>query len=114
MANSSKFREYLSESYEDLLFADGFDDAIMGVVERCGTTPVVCYDASRCVEILVERDGMSQTDAEEYFAFNVSGAYVGINTPMWLTTIDSLSPFLAEPDTDPETVVTDPDQKITT
>jgi hypothetical protein len=30
-------------------------------------------------------DGMSQEEAEEYFSFNVEGAWVGENTPLFAT-----------------------------
>ena len=68
--------------------ADGFNDAIIGVAERCGSDDILVYDAEKCIEILVERDGMSYEEACEYFSFNVSGAYVGEGTPtfVWVLT----------------------------
>ena len=47
---SGRIRETLAELYPDLLVADGFDDAILGVVEGCGRATVVCYDYAKCVE----------------------------------------------------------------
>ena len=78
----------LVELYPDqeLLFADGFEAAIIGMIEgwRGGSrVAVVCYDYDTCIEILVERDGMDE-DAEEFFEFNVLGAYVGDLTPVFL------------------------------
>ncbi len=64
--------------------ADGFNDAIIGVAERCGSDDILAYDAEKCIEILVERDGMSYEEACEYFSFNVSGAYVGEGTPIFV------------------------------
>jgi hypothetical protein len=32
----------------------------------------------------MERDGMSREDAEEYFDFNVAGAWVGEGMPVFL------------------------------
>ena len=68
----------------DLLFADGFDSAIIGVGERCGQEPVIVYDIGRCI-IALQEGGMSQEDAWEYFTFNTLGAWVGEQTPMWVT-----------------------------
>jgi hypothetical protein len=51
--------------YEGLLFADGFDDAIIGVAERIGMEPVVAYDTNKIIEIL-SRD-MTEDEAVEYF-----------------------------------------------
>ena len=33
--------------------ADGFDEAIIGIAERCARSPLVVYDAERCINILV-------------------------------------------------------------
>ena len=69
--------------YEGLLFADGFDDAIIGVAERIGMEPVVAYDTNKIIEIL-SRD-MTEDEAVEYFEFNVLGAYVGERTPVFIS-----------------------------
>jgi len=34
--------------------------------------------------VLVARDGMSMEEAEEYFEYNVQGAYVGEDTPIFM------------------------------
>ncbi|CAB4197132.1 hypothetical protein UFOVP1304_6 [uncultured Caudovirales phage] len=78
----------LSERYGDLLIADGFDDAIIGVGERAGCEPVLCYDRSACIQILMD-GGQSFEEAEEYFEFNVVGAWVGELTPIFITTKES-------------------------
>jgi hypothetical protein len=65
--------------YEGLLFADGFDKAIIGVEERAG---VVAYDIDKIIEIL-SRD-MTEDEAVEYFEFNILGAYVGEKTPIYI------------------------------
>ena len=72
----------LSEKYPDLLKADGFDEAIIGVVERIGTQ-AICYDTEKVIEILM-RD-MSEEEALEYFQYNIAGAWVGEHTPFFLT-----------------------------
>ena len=72
--------ENILENYSDETFlkADGFDEAIIGVDE---SSMRLIYSTSKCIEILM-RD-MSETDAIEYFNFNVLGAYVGEKTPIW-------------------------------
>ena len=64
---------------EDALFADGFDDAIIGYVQRFSTL-VVLYDARKCIEILMS-EGLSEEESLEHFEYNVLGAWVGDNTP---------------------------------
>jgi hypothetical protein len=36
----------------------------------------------------MKRDGMSSEDAREYIEFNVEGAYVGLETPVYVWTED--------------------------
>lgn len=75
-----------------MLFADGFDAALIGVAEpwrplgRGATRPFVAvYDRLKCIEILARRDGMDEDTAAEYFSFNVEGAFVGEHTPIFVT-----------------------------
>jgi len=66
---------------EDILLADGYDEAFIGFVQRFGLPLSALYDRNLYIRLLVERDGMTEEDAEEYFEFNVAGAYVGETTP---------------------------------
>jgi len=76
---------FLCEEHENLLPADGFDEAILGLCERAGSDVVVAYDRDKCIDILVERDGMEYEEAIEYFEFNVVGAWMGDNTPVFIS-----------------------------
>lgn len=67
-----------------MLVADGFDEAILGVLQIKGRPDIVCYDYERCVEILCDRDKMTVAEAQEYMEFNVVDAYVGETTPAFL------------------------------
>ena len=64
-----------------MLYADGFDEAILGIGTQFNTTYVV-YDQEKCIDIL-NRD-MSREDAVEFFVVNVLGSYVGEGTPVFL------------------------------
>ena len=75
--------EELMEIYDGALMADGFEEALIGFGTRFNS-PVTIYDLNRCLTILVERDGMSYEEAQEYMDFNVLGAYVGEETPIFL------------------------------
>lgn len=72
--------EEIAELYPELIVADGFDDAILGVISVSNTFHIL-YDSDKCVEILVEDHSMSMEEAHEYLDFNVFSAYVGENTP---------------------------------
>jgi len=78
-------REWLAEFNPEALLADGFEGAILGVGERCGQPALVVYDRAKCLEILMQRDGLTYDEAVEYFDFNTAGAWVGAGTPIWLT-----------------------------
>jgi hypothetical protein len=81
---STEIVESLREQYPELLLADGFDGALIGVVDGACRSPVACYDYARCIEILMGRDGMEEGEACEYMDFNVTGAYMGELTPLFL------------------------------
>jgi hypothetical protein len=84
MEEIDELKEWVSEYNDEALFADGFEDAILGIAERCGQPMLVVYDAWKCVEILVRRDGMDPEEALEFLQFNTLGAWVGENTPLFL------------------------------
>ena len=64
---------------EEILKADGFDDAVIGIDEK---SMRLIYSVEKCIEILMKQ-GMDMTEAVEYFEYNVSGSYVGEKTPIW-------------------------------
>ena len=68
-----------------LLEPEIFDEAIIGIAERCGQPPLVAYDRARCIEILM-REGMDHEEAEEFYEFNTAGAWMGEGTPIFIDT----------------------------
>lgn len=66
---------------QEIQLADGFEDAFVGIATQFNKTFAV-YDRAKCIDILVK--DMSHDEAEEYFQFNVEGAYVGENTPAFI------------------------------
>ena len=79
MTRANEIVEMYSD--ESFLTADGFDEAIIGVDE---SSMRLIYSVTKCLEIL-QSQGMDETDALEYFSYNVSGAYMGEKTPIWCT-----------------------------
>jgi hypothetical protein len=78
-------KELLEKIDPELLYADGFDDCILGMTFR-DSTPVVLYSSSRIIQSLSK--DMPEEEAIEYFEFNINGAYVGERTPMYVETLD--------------------------
>lgn len=73
--------ERLIESYgdEELLKADGFDDAVIGI---CTREYRLIYSMTKVIDILMA-EGMTEEDALEHFYYNIAGSYVGEKTPIW-------------------------------
>lgn len=78
--------EDLKHMYPECLTIDGHDDAIIGVATQCGGLNVVLYDEDKIIKTL--QQDMTYEEAVEHFDFNISGAYVGKLTPMFLTKLD--------------------------
>jgi hypothetical protein len=70
---------------QDLLFMSEpeYDQAIIGVMERAGGSPVIAYDTQKILDILVR--SMPMEDAQEFFEYNILGAYMGDRTPVYIT-----------------------------
>jgi hypothetical protein len=92
----NNIRETLAEYNEDMVFFEGFDDALIGVSHMIGCETIAAYDYDRCIEILRE-GGSSEEEAKEYFDYNVIGSYVGQHTPCFISLETSSSAEKEEP-----------------
>jgi hypothetical protein len=86
MSRLTAIREALSELNDEALLADGLEKAIIGYTANHHHPHVAVYDARKCIDILVTRDGMAYEDAEEFLSVNTLGAYVGQNGPIYVWT----------------------------
>lgn len=77
-------RASLAEENPDALWPDGFEAAYIGLARRCGQPTVAAFSVKKCIQVLMERDGMTYEEADEFFEFNVSDAWVGEGTPVWI------------------------------
>ena len=84
MMNRKDIEDLYSDDEPEILFADGYDKAIAGVIWDGERTRVV-YTTEKILSILME-DGMTYDEASEYFDFNVAGSYMGVYTPLYLET----------------------------
>lgn len=77
-------KEIIIELYaqsEDVLFADGFDDAIIGFDPNLWK---VVYSRYKVIRITFENSqGMTEQEAIEFAEYNIFGAYMGEKTPVW-------------------------------
>lgn len=79
-----ELREWFASYNSEAVLFTGYESAIIGIAERCSCEALVVYDAERCVDILMQRDGMSEEDARDFFAFNTLGCWAGPGTPLFL------------------------------
>lgn len=76
-------REELQEPFDEpLLFADGFDDCIIGISHDFGKLRVV-YSVEKMIESLMS-SGDTYLDAIDWLEFNTLNAWVGENTPIYM------------------------------
>ncbi len=81
-------KDYILEHYadtDDVLFADGFDEAIIGFSPNDWR---VVYSRERCIEILMKDDDIPEEEAVDFLEYNTFNAYVGDKTPIWVDTFD--------------------------
>lgn len=80
MKNNETVRARVADVNPDALFADGFDDAVIGIDSK---DMRVVYDYDRMVRILMEQ-GMDELTANEHLEYNVLGSYMGEMTPIYI------------------------------
>lgn len=80
----NKIEKFCNECEIEVLFCDGYDEAIIGL-GRCFNQFKVVYDKLKVIDIL--KKSMTQEQAEEFFEFNIVGAYVGEATPIFIETL---------------------------
>lgn len=80
--------EELAEVNPDAMVANGFEEAYIGYTVGIGT-PVAVYDYQKCVDVLMNRDGMSEETAIEYLDHNTVYAYVGPGTPLFIQRLEN-------------------------
>lgn len=83
--NREQITELIPEEYLDkVLFADGFDQAIMGYDQENNR---VVYSQQRMILTLLNQE-MELEDAIEYLGFNVWCAYVGEHQPIYIIELE--------------------------
>ena len=85
MTDLQRIDERLEAAGEEALGADGYDDCVIGLAYQ-HTRPLIVYSKKKVIERLME--DMSRDDAEEFFQFNIGGAYLGAGTPLFMEDMD--------------------------
>jgi len=72
------------DSYaEGAIILDGFNDAIVGITEEFGGIKRLLYSKYKILKILQE-NLMTQSEAEEYYDYNILGLYANNQNPIFL------------------------------
>jgi hypothetical protein len=85
MTEIQRIQERLEASGEEALGADGYDDCVVGLAYQ-HTRPLIVYSKRKIIERLME--DMSREDAEDFFEWNIGGAYLGAGTPLFMEDMD--------------------------
>jgi hypothetical protein len=76
----------IHEFAEGAIILDGLDEAIVGITEEFGTGRRILYSKDKILDILMKRDLMTYSDAEEFYDYNILGLYAGEQNPVFLIT----------------------------
>ncbi len=76
----------IHEFAEGAIILDGLDDAIVGITEEFGNGRRILYSKDKILDILMKRDLMTHSEAEEFYGYNILGLYAGEQNPVFLVT----------------------------
>ena len=70
---------------EGLIKIDGYDDCIIGEgVSYIFDGHHLVYDLEKIISKMMKRDGMSESEAYEFYEYNILGTWMGENMPIFL------------------------------
>jgi len=75
--------QLLDIGIEDALVMDGYNDCVIGILERFGMESIVLYDKDKVLGKLVD-DGCTHEEALEFYEYNQLGSWMGDTTPGFL------------------------------
>lgn len=74
----------INEYAEGAVLLDGLEDAIIGITEEFGGNRRILYSRDKIIQILCERDSMTEEEAQEFYEFNILGLHVSEQNPVFL------------------------------
>jgi hypothetical protein len=69
---------------ENAILLDGLESCIVGIVEEFGGGNRILYSKSKIIQLLCERDLMTEGEAEEFYDYNILGLYAGEQNAVFL------------------------------
>lgn len=85
MASHKCIKDIILETNKKAQFVKGFDEALVGNGKLCGNNMYVAvYDMSKCIEILIDKHDMNETEAFEHFTSIVKETPINNNKPLFI------------------------------
>jgi len=75
-----RFKEFYDDAGLEIVSAIGFDDAIIGIDEH---SMRLVYSRKKIIKILMKQNNWDETEAREFFSYNIFDTYVGAQTPIF-------------------------------
>lgn len=85
--DADKLKTFLAQFDEKIMLIDGHENAFMGLVNNSKNGYVAVYSSAIIIDNLMTQDMMDFETAEEFFDYNIKGAYVGAKTPLLIDVI---------------------------
>jgi hypothetical protein len=82
-SSDARILEWIDENFELIVYPDGYEDCIVGVGEHFGGPPVAVLDVEKMLSKM-QKKGRTREEAIKYFEFNILGAHVGEQNPVYL------------------------------
>lgn len=73
---------------EELIKFDDLDDGIIGITINTYGESIIAYDYNKCINIIATLHNLDLNSAQEYLDFNIVNAYIGKQTPIFITLIN--------------------------
>ena len=74
------------DDVETMMMDVTLDEAFIGIATTFGEKIRAVYDINKVIDLL-QRQGMTYEEAEEYFDYKIVGSYVGEQTPIFMHTM---------------------------
>ena len=90
MTKGTRILDILTDENPDAIIYDDMEEALIGLyrgrnngqAETYTEDTIAVYSYVKFIQIYIDRDGMSEEEAIEFFDFNVNGLILGKNQPI--------------------------------
>ena len=74
----------IDEYADGAILLDGLEDCIIGIVEEFGNGRRILYSKDMILDKLQKRDGMTASESEEFYEYNILGLHAGEQNAVFL------------------------------